>query len=113
LKSVVILNRPALDVIQEQDSPDTLFYLDPPYLHETRVTTGEYGDREMTRAMHVELLSRVTSLQGKVMLSAYAAPLYDEALLPHGWKYHDKNVPNNASHTRTKGREQELLWVNF
>ncbi len=36
LKRVVILNRPALEVIRQEDGPQTLFYLDPPYLHQTR-----------------------------------------------------------------------------
>lgn len=43
LRRVVILNRPAIDVIRQQDAPDTLYYCDPPYLHATRATTGEYG----------------------------------------------------------------------
>lgn len=38
LKRVVVLNREAENVISEQDGPNTLFYLDPPYLHETRST---------------------------------------------------------------------------
>jgi DNA adenine methylase len=36
LKRVVILNRPALEVIRTQDGEKTIFYLDPPCLHETR-----------------------------------------------------------------------------
>ena len=35
---VVILNRPAVDVITSPDGPNTLFYLDQPYVHETRQT---------------------------------------------------------------------------
>jgi DNA adenine methylase len=34
----VILNQPAIEVIRQQDGEATLFYLDPPYLHETRAT---------------------------------------------------------------------------
>ena len=40
LKRVVILCRDALDVIRQQDGSRTLFYLDPPYLHSTRASTG-------------------------------------------------------------------------
>src|SRR5260370_1411285 len=36
LKRVAILTRNALDVIRQQDGPGPLFYLDPPYLGETR-----------------------------------------------------------------------------
>src|SRR5690606_34049844 len=55
LKRVVILNRDALDVIKQQDGESTLFYCDPPYLHETRVTTNDYA-HEMTQGQHVDLL---------------------------------------------------------
>lgn len=36
LQGVVIEERPALDVIRQQDAPDTLFYVDPPYVPATR-----------------------------------------------------------------------------
>ena len=68
LKSVVILCGPALDVISQQDGLKTLFYLDPPYLHETRVTTADYA-YEMTRRDHAELLDLIKTCKGKVMLS--------------------------------------------
>ena len=42
LRRVVVLNQPALEVIRQQDGPATLFYLDPPYLHETRASPGTY-----------------------------------------------------------------------
>lgn len=47
LKRVVITNHDALDVIKSQDGEKTLFYLDPPYLHETRSATKCY-EHEMT-----------------------------------------------------------------
>ena len=55
LKRVVVLNRDALAVIGQQDGPDTFFYLDPPYLHDTRVTTSDY-EFEMGESDHSKLL---------------------------------------------------------
>ena len=49
LKRVVILCRDALEVIRRQDGPKTLFYLDPPHLHSTRASTGNYA-HEMDEA---------------------------------------------------------------
>jgi len=71
LRRVVILNQPALDVIRQQDGAATLFYLDPPYLHETRATTGNY-QHEMTEDDHRELLAVIKQCQGTFMLSGYS-----------------------------------------
>jgi DNA adenine methylase len=108
---VVILNRDALGVIRQQDGPGTLFYLDPPYLHETRATTTEYGALEMTEADHRELLDTLRQVQGKVMLSGYPSGLYDGAL--SGCNRHTFDLPNHASGARTKQRETEVLLCNF
>lgn len=111
LKRVVILNRPALDVIRSQDGPGTLFYLDPPYLHEARASVGQYGDYEMSQKDHEELLSLIRLCEGKIMLSGYASPLYDFSL--KGWTRHTFDVPNNAAGGKGKRRMQECLWTNF
>ena len=111
LKRVVILFKPALDVIRQEDSPNTLFYLDPPYLHETRATTHEYGELEMGYGDHQKLLDTIKQCKGKVMLSGYRSPLYDTEL--RDWTRHEKQVANHASHKRTKGRETECVWCNF
>lgn len=110
LRRVVVLNRPAVDVLRSQDGPETLFYLDPPYLHETRASTGQYV-HEMTEADHRELLTIIRTLKGKVMLSGYPSPLYDEALA--GWARHTFDLPNNAAAGSQKNRETEVVWCNF
>jgi DNA adenine methylase len=111
LEDVLVLNRPALDVIRREDGPGTLFYCDPPYLHETRSAREVYGDFEMSEADHRELLDALRQCQGKVMLSGYPSPLYDSALA--GWTRHTFDLPNNAAGGKAKGRETECLWCNF
>src|SRR5262245_61929638 len=54
LRRVAVLNRPALDVIRSQDGPGTLYYLDPPYLHQTRAARDTYA-YEMTEEDHRRL----------------------------------------------------------
>jgi DNA adenine methylase len=111
LRDVLILDRPALDVIRQHDGPGTLHYLDPPYYHPTRATTREYGPLEMTEADHRDLLDLLRQVEGKVMLSGYPSDLYDGAL--SGWNRHTFDLPNHASGAKTKGRETEVLWCNF
>ena len=88
LRNVVILNQSACDVIRKQDGANTLFYCDPPYVHETRSTTGEYAF-EMTEAQHRELLDVLAGITGKFMLSGYPSNLYRHWEVQHGWNRHE------------------------
>ncbi len=110
LRRVVVLCRPALEMLRSEDSDATLFYLDPPYLDETRSAPDVYSF-EMSRADHCELLEVVRSVRGKVMLSGYPSTLYDSALV--GWGRHAFDLPNNAATGTSKARETEVLWCNF
>jgi DNA adenine methylase len=112
LSRVLILNRPALDVIRSEDTPKTLFYCDPPYLHETRATTGEYA-HEMTREQHEQLLAALAGIKGKFMLSGYDSELYRQAETANGWRRHEFDLPNNAAGGDTKRRMKEIVWTNF
>jgi DNA adenine methylase len=113
LRRVAILNRPALQVIKGQDGPKTLFYLDPPYIHDTRASTGEYGEYEMTNEQHQELVNAVVACQGKVMVSMYKHPIYDVLAAKHGWHRREFELPNNAASGSQKRRMTECLWMNF
>jgi DNA adenine methylase len=112
LKRVVILNRDALDVIRQQDGAETLFYLDPSYLPETRIAKKVY-EHEMTVAQHEELLSLLCSLKGYFMLSGYRSTLYDDIAEANGWHRHDFEIANHASGGATKRKMVESLWSNF
>ena len=113
LKRVVILNMPAIDVIQSQDGRTTLHYVDAPYVLDTRVTVGEYGPFEMTDDQHRELIRVLLSCEGKVMVSMYHHPIYDVLHLEHGWQVHEFDLPNNASAADVKERKIECVWCNF
>ena len=110
LRSVVILNDDALSVIRKEDSPKTLFYLDPPYLHETRASKDVY-EYEMTEQDHRDLLELIQGVQGKVMLSGYHSQLYDDTL--SDWTLKEFNKANNASGAKEKRRMVECLWMNY
>lgn len=112
LKRVVILNRDALDVIRQQDGPQTLFYLDPPYLHETRAAKDVY-EHEMTAEQHLELLRLLGEVKGKFMLSGYRSNVYDSKALLFGWHRTDFDLPNNSAGGKAKRRMTECVWSNF
>ena len=111
LRRVTILNRDALKVIRQFDTPDTLCYLDPPYLHTTRSTTTEYGEQEMTVEQHTALLDLILGVKSKVMLSGYPSPLYESKLA--NWHIVDFDLPNNSASGDTKNRMTERIWCNF
>ena len=57
LRGVVIEHRDALDCMARHDSPDTLHYVDPPYVHSTRAFRARAHSyrHEMTDDQHVAL----------------------------------------------------------
>jgi len=112
MKRVLILNKPALDVIRKEDGPRTLFYLDPPYLHETRATTGEYK-HEMTADEHSELLNVLTGIKGRFLLSGYDSPMYDLVAKLHGWTRHECKIDNKSAGGKTKRTMTECVWTNY
>lgn len=112
LKGVVILNQKATDVIRKQDGLNTLFYCDPPYVHEARSTTGEYAF-EMGEAEHVELLETLSAIQGKFMLSGYPSSLYTKWEQKNNWTRHEVKIDNKAAAGEVKEKKTECLWCNF
>lgn len=112
LRGVVIENRPAVDLIRHQDSDETLFYVDPPYVHDTRssIKTGSHAGtayrHEMTDEQHVELAEVLHEASGMVVLSGYACDLYDRDLYAD-WERRERQVLSDGAQPRT-----EVLWLN-
>ena len=112
LKRVVILNDDALNVIRKQDGDKTLFYCDPPYLHETRMATDVY-EHEMTDDQHVALLECLATIKGKFLLSGYRNGFYDEWTDAYSWHRRDFEIANNASGKKKKPTMTECVWTNY
>jgi DNA adenine methylase len=111
LSGVMIENRPALSVIEQHDAPDTLFYVDPPYVMDTRnvgARHGRYYDCELKNADHVELLEKLLTVKGMVVLSGYSSAMYVGAL--QGWVM--ASVEARISAARGSGIRVECLWMN-
>lgn len=106
---VQIENRPAVDVIRLYDSPETLFYCDPPYLHATRGDVKAYGF-EMDEGQHREFAEAVNKCKGMVAVSGYNHPLMEEIFPLGHWL---KTLGANKTIHSTKGTRQEVLWTNY
>jgi len=108
LSGVVIENRPAADLIRKHDTPDTLFYCDPPYPHSTRKGHGKRVHLyrfEMSDDEHCQLAALLRSVKGMVVLSGYACPLYDE--LFSDWERVERATHADGARDRT-----ECLWLS-
>lgn len=107
LLRVQIENRPAIALIALNDSPGTLFYCDPPYVHASRGDTRAYGF-EMTNAEHRALAEALRAIRGKAAVSGYRGDLMDT--LYAGW--HRTDAPARLTHS-VKTARQECLWTNY
>ena len=84
LRGVVIENQPAIKVIRDYDSPETLYYIDPTYPYETRNKrwAGNAYRYEMTDDDHRKLAEVLWSIEGMSVISGYPCKLYDCELYP-------------------------------
>lgn len=105
LRGVVIESRDAMDVIGQHDSPDTLFYVDPPYLPTTRDSGRDYA-HEMAEEGHRALAEVLRSVKGMVVLSGYPCSLYDEELYPDWHRVEREALADGAR------KRLEVLWIN-
>ena len=108
LRGVVIENRDALEVMAQHDSDETLHYVDPPYVWETR-SSAMHRNRcythELDAAGHERLLEFIAGLKGAVVLSGYPHPSYDAAL--GDWRRIEIEAHADGARDRV-----EVLWIN-
>ena len=107
LKQVQIDSDDALKVIERYDSKETLFYVDPPYVHSTRYhnSTDKGYSHEMTDDDHRRLSDLLKSLRGFVILSGYPSGLYDE-LYPSWHRITKESLDVNGK------AQVECLWLS-
>lgn len=104
LRGVVIENRDAIAVMAAHDGPQTLHYVDPPYVASTRDAGGDYR-HELTDDQHTALATFLQNRQGAVIISGYRCDLYDR--LYAGWRRVDRNARADGAAARV-----ESLWLS-
>lgn len=122
LSRVQIDNTDGIKCIQYWDTPDTLFYLDPPYIIDTRKTKKQYY-KEMDNDVHCGLISALLSIKGYAVISGYNHPMY-RSFDAVGWKKIEwETAVHAAGRTRTSGLQgtgaclakvprTECLWIS-
>lgn len=106
LLRVQIENDLAVEVIQRYDSPQTLFYCDPPYPHDSRGDSKAY-QYEMTDLEHMALHEVLSQVKGKTAISGYHGTLMDA--LYKDWNVHEEG--SKKAHS-VKTERTEVLWTN-
>lgn len=102
--------RDAFDVIRDYGSkPDTLLYVDPPYLPDLR-RAGAYRHDIDTRH-HADLVDALLDCQAKVALSGYPNPLYDVAL--SHWRRTEISASTQQANQPGTNRRTEVVWTNY
>lgn len=104
LRGVCIENRDAALVMQTHDSAETVHYVDPPYVMDTRDKGSDYR-YELTDSDHERLAETLHSLQGSVVLSGYAGSLYER--LFKDWRRVERAALADGARKRT-----EVLWLS-
>ena len=107
LKDVGLENDEATKVIQRYDTPDTLFYCDPPY--PAGVRSARWGKKayqhEMTRKDHILLAELLNDIQGMAIVSSYPSRLYDRLYV--GWSLVTHPARSNGNRNML-----EQLWIS-
>lgn len=104
MQGVIIESRDYKKVIEQTDGSNTLFYLDPPYVHASRNMKHKYAI-EFTEKDHIELFEIISNIKGKVILSGYHSELYDR--LYKDWRRVERQANADGANKRV-----EVLWFS-
>lgn len=114
LREIQVENLDFRECIKKYDSEGTLFYLDPPYIQETRKLKKGYI-HEMTEDDHKDLVNILLDIKGKVILSGYDHEVYNK-LEVVGWDkvcLGDYAKRSNITNDGKLSKGKENLWLNF
>jgi DNA adenine methylase len=104
-----------IDLIKKYDSPDTFFYVDPPYYK-----MEFYYSKDFPRAKHQELADVLANIKGKFALSYYDFDELKDFYPEHQFTWHRQGVYRSAA-TRSSGNKDykekskgtEILIMNY
>lgn len=107
LRGVLIENMDAVELMKNHDDNETLFYVDPPYVLNTRFKKEKTKcyNFEMTDEQHIDLIVELKKLKGSVIISGYENEIYSDLL--SDWKKVSKDTFSDKAKAR-----KETLWIS-
>lgn len=111
LENCQIDNNDAIKVIQSKDTEDAFHYVDPPYYNSNM---GHYDG--YTEADYERLLTTLSSVKGKFLLSSYPSEILEKYTQRFGWHTIRMEKPLSARKAvdgKSRGRKVEVLTANY
>lgn len=111
-------NEDGIDLVARvKDNPEAFVFADPPYVPAARGNKNIYK-YEMKIAVQKHMLDVMKDAKCKIMLCGYVERtgecLYDEKLLPYGWKrYELTRIVQACQNKKKKDIGVEYIWVNY
>lgn len=107
LENVTVECDDALKVINRYDTPDTFHYVDPPYFNSNCGHYAGYTENDFKL-----LLERLSTVQGKFLLSSYPSDLLSSFQTQFKWYTKSIEKPIAVS-SKAKGNKIEVLTANY
>lgn len=104
LATVIMEHKDIFAILDRYDQPDVFFYLDPPYVHSTRISSTRY-EVEMEDEEHERFIDRLLTMKAKWMVSGYDHPIY-ERLTANANRY-------EYISPLSRSKKVEVVWTNY
>ena len=110
LQKVVIEDKDFEKLIDQYDRPESFFYCDPPYFE----TEDYYEDVGFTKDDHIRLADRLSSIEGKYLLSYNDCPEIRELYESRGARIESISRLSNIAQRYEAGKQyDELIISNY
>ncbi len=110
LETVTIENDDLLKIIKRYDSPETLFFFDPPYFNSDMGFYGGYTEEQFREA-----LKALSNIKGKFVMTTYPSDALKEFTDKKRWR--KRSIPLTVSVNNRKGvtpkQKIEVITWNF
>lgn len=108
LSDVQISCRDALKVIKQRDTPNTFFYLDPPYPMADMKHYSGYTFQDLKK-----LLSLLQTIKGKFILSNYESDMLSDFINRNNWHLMKIKLPLKIANFTKARQKVEVLIFNY